>query len=199
MKHDAPSKIIEYQNSFKDSDDDGISLVEAIESTQFRYATEPRDHLFGIWGLLPEQITRHFAAQSYSRSVATIYAECSAWLILGHEGLRMLAEAVGVKTCAIPDLPTWAMTISVHHDQNYDSVYMERWMLHNAALDSKQDCIYNDDLHELQGPTLTLKSRLIGTIKACAPYLTENQRDSLGWESLPVVVNKWYECYKASS
>ena len=105
--------ISEYREKFVEgSGPYALHTSDIIRLSQKRQATDPRDHFFGMLGLMPTGIAEHFQELGYSLSSAELFSQCTK-LLYGHpDNLDDLGDAVGVRDCTIPNLPTWAMDLS---------------------------------------------------------------------------------------
>lgn len=141
-----------------------IGLEEAIGSTQSRKATDPRDHFFGVLGLLPAEWHEYFQGQGYACSTGDIFAQCSKLLYVNSGHLGELGNAVGLRATAVADLPTWAVDLTRSLGEKVDG--SDRWALYDAAPGSAYDEGI-EFMHQLQGPTLTVQSLRVGEVGVC--------------------------------
>ncbi|KAK7937854.1 uncharacterized protein PG986_014722 [Apiospora aurea] len=145
-----------------------ISIIEAISSTQWRRATDPRDHFFGILGLLPQAWHSYFQEVGYGRSAGSLFAQCTKLLYVNDGHLRQLGCVIGTRRSEVQGLPTWAIDLSrgLGHDQDG----ADRWALYDAYPGSE----YDDDtsgvkfMKDLQDPALRVRGICVGTVAACA-------------------------------
>lgn len=153
-----------HRERFAQSNSPFIGIEEAISSTQSRKATDARDHFFGVLGLLPAEWHEYFQSQGYACTTGDIFAQCSKMVYVNNEHLRDLGNAIGVRKTAVSDLPTWALDLTKGLGESEDG--SDRWALYNASSDS----VFDEGIefmHQLQGPTLTVKSLRIGEVRAC--------------------------------
>ncbi|KAK7918387.1 heterokaryon incompatibility protein-domain-containing protein [Apiospora marii] len=159
-----------------------ISIAEAINSTQWRRATDPRDHFFGVLGLLPGAWHTYFQEVGYGCSAGSLFAQCTKLLYVNDGHLRQLGCAVGTRRRAeavvVPrDLPTWAIDLS--RASGHDEDGADRWALYDAYPGSA----YDDEasgvrfMHDLQDPVLRVPGIYVGGVAACASR-TSNRRSN---------------------
>ena len=153
-----------HRERFAQSDSPFIGIEEAISSTQYRKATDVRDHFFGVLGLLPAAWHEYFQSQGYACSTGNIFAQCSKMVYVNNGHLKELGNAIGVRKTTVSDLPTWAVDLTKGLGENEDGG--DRWALYNASPDSAYDEGI-EFMHQLQGPTLTVKSLRIGNVRVC--------------------------------
>ncbi|KAK8091899.1 hypothetical protein PG997_002260 [Apiospora hydei] len=157
-----------------------ISIVEAISSTQWRRATNPRDHFFGVLGLLPQVWNSYFQEVGYGCSAGSLFAQCTKLLYVNDGHLRQLGCAIGTRRAEVQDLPSWAIDLS--RGLGHDEDGADRWALYDAYPGSK----YDDEtsgvkfMHDLQDATLQVKGIYIGNVAACAICTTNKDRISNG-------------------
>lgn len=153
-----------------------ISIAEAINSTQWRRATDPRDHFFGVLGLLPQAWRAYFQEVGYGCSAGSLFAQCTKLLYVNDSHLGQLGCAVGLRHAAPApqDLPTWAIDLS--RASGHDEDGADRWALYDAY----PGPAYDDDvsgvrfMHDLQDPALKVQGTYVGRVAACASRTSNN-------------------------
>ncbi|KAK8057483.1 hypothetical protein PG996_011420 [Apiospora saccharicola] len=154
-----------------------ISIAEAINSTQWRRATDPRDHFFGVLGLLPQAWHSYFQEVGYGCSAGSLFAQCTKLLYVNDSHLGQLGCAVGTRHAAAGPrgLPTWAIDLS--RASGHDEDGADRWALYDAYPGSA----YDDEvsgvgfMHDLQDPALKMQGIYIGRVAACASRTSTNK------------------------
>ncbi|KAK7960780.1 hypothetical protein PG988_011994 [Apiospora saccharicola] len=154
-----------------------ISIAEAINSTQWRRATDPRDHFFGVLGLLPQAWHSYFQEVGYGCSAGSLFAQCTKLLYVNDSHLGQLGCAVGTRNAAAGPrgLPTWAIDLS--RASGHDEDGADRWALYDAYPGSA----YDDEvsgvrfMHDLQDPALKMQGIYIGRVAACASRTSTNK------------------------
>ncbi|MCJ1393669.1 hypothetical protein MMC18_006545 [Xylographa bjoerkii] len=157
--------ISEHREKFLEgSEPHGLHIADIINLSQKRQATDIRDHLVGMLGLMPTGAAQYFQKLGYSLSSAELFSQCTK-LLYGHpDNLCDLGDAVGVRDCTILNLPTWAMDLSNLPGQ-YE-VDTLRWQLYDASPRTRYERATKDE--DLPGFTLTFEAIPLGTIRACA-------------------------------
>lgn len=82
-----------------------LSLEESIQLAQTCQATDPRDKLYGLYGLA--NVTDSEIAADYSKSVEYIYLQVTSYIMTTNESLRLLSDAGIAWEDRISSLPTW--------------------------------------------------------------------------------------------
>ena len=157
--------ISEHREQFMEgSGPHALPTLDIIHLSRNRRATDPRDHFFGMLGLMPTGTAEYFQKLGYSLSSAELFSQCTKLLYGYPNNLDELGDAVGVRDCKIPDLPTWAMDLS--NQPSSREVDTVRWQLYNATPGTRYEGVA---MHEdLPGFTLTFEAIPLGTIRACA-------------------------------
>ncbi|MCJ1478165.1 hypothetical protein MMC13_006841 [Lambiella insularis] len=157
--------ISEHREKFvKGSGQHALHTSDIIHLSQRRRATDPRDHFLGMLGLMPAGTAEHFQNLGYSLSSAELFSQCTKLLYGYPDNLDDLEDAVGVRYCTIPNLPTWAMDLTQRPGQ-YE-VDTHRWQLYSASPGTRYEGATKDE--DLPGFTLTFEAIPLGTIAACA-------------------------------
>jgi len=81
-----------------------FSLMQVLDGGRHQAATEPKDAIFALYGLL-QQINPDMIAADYSKSVEEIYTEVTKMVIQFDKSLQIL-ETTG-EDSARGNLPTW--------------------------------------------------------------------------------------------
>lgn len=89
-----------------------LSLENLLFETWTFRATDPRDKIFGLYGLLLKAGPVPWKPD-YSKSVAQVYAEATKEIIQNANELRMLSAVLDHSLHNIPDLPSWVPDYSV--------------------------------------------------------------------------------------
>lgn len=152
-----------HRERFAGSNSSFIGIEEAISSTQSRKATDPRDHFFGVLGLLPAEWHEYFQGQGYACNTGDIFAQCTKMLYVNNGHLKELGNAIGVRATTVSNLPTWAVDLTKGLGENEDG--SDRWALYNASPGTAYDEGI-EFMHQLQGPSLTVESLHIGEVRA---------------------------------
>ncbi|KAK1831032.1 heterokaryon incompatibility protein-domain-containing protein [Podospora conica] len=120
----------------------GDSLLKVLVLSRHRLASDPKDKVFGLLGILPARIQREFPAD-YAMSVREVYTGIVDYLIKTTESLDVICEAFSdnrYNPHGLPSfVPDWsrtgpAGTQSIRSTNNY-----------NAALGTKAECHFLDE------------------------------------------------------
>lgn len=103
LVYHGPSSIPDV-SSFHGLEED--SLLEVMRICRRKLSADPRDKLYGMLGLLPEDIRNEFPVD-YSLSVKEVYLRVFDYLICTTERLDVLCEAVHFPLHTNINLPTW--------------------------------------------------------------------------------------------
>jgi hypothetical protein len=89
-----------------------VSLLEVLRICRRKLATDPRDKVFGILGVLPEEVRQEFVAD-YSLSVKDVYTNVVSYLIKSTGRLDVICNAIQfplhTSTANLPSyVPDWS-------------------------------------------------------------------------------------------
>jgi len=97
-------------------------VTATLRASRSRDATNPRDKVYGIYGLLQAQGFDDLPAVDYQKAAADIYTEITQYAIQKDRSLTILLDIVGVD--GIPGLPSWVpyrsnnnVALSFFHEQ----------------------------------------------------------------------------------
>ena len=115
------------------------SISEVLLHARSHQASEPRDKVFALYGML-WRLQAHLEAPNYLRSVEDIYLEASVAAIRGDQSLRVLEGLTGISSF---ELPSWSPDWSDH--QHITKI--AEWTDHKASGSSEaQPCIREREL-----------------------------------------------------
>ncbi|PMD60443.1 HET-domain-containing protein [Hyaloscypha bicolor E] len=177
----------DHRERFTELESQWLTLEEAISSTQARKATDPRDHFFGILGLLPQEWQDIWIRDyDYSYTAAEIFGQCTKLLYTNSYSLEKLSSAIGVKGS---EFPSWSIDLS-NQLPNGDNDH-HRWVLYDASGQSRFEGIRL--VLELAGPSLAIKAIPIGTVGACARRVSH---DRLHSNMVLSHISEWQRLYE---
>ncbi|KAB2099712.1 hypothetical protein AG0111_0g12040 [Alternaria gaisen] len=101
------------------------SISEVLLQARDHQASEPRDKVFALYGML-QRLQAHLEAPNYLRPIEDIYLEASAAAIHEDQSLRVLEGLTGVSSL---ELPSWSPDWSDHQHINK----VAEWTDHNAS------------------------------------------------------------------
>ena len=109
LAHQGPASLPDVKSLLSLGD---TSLLEVLQACRGRHASVPHDKVFGILGLLPEEIRDNFKPD-YSLSVRDVYINVVDYLITTTERLDVICQSIHfpprhATTTAADSLPTWA-------------------------------------------------------------------------------------------
>jgi hypothetical protein len=189
------TEMAEQRRFFKPSGDEMVPLDHLFKSAQKRNATNPRDNLFGLLGLMHPEWRQYFSEQGYGIEPGELFAQATKLFYSNDNALHWLGEAIGVQQTSIDGLPTWAIDLS---DWNRDGdTDTHRWELYDATKGTKFD-LNLKWMHQLAGPTLNIQSIHIGEVGATARYLSLEQI-KYSPEALRVAVKEMIRVYNLAA
>ena len=176
-----------HREKFRGPESQWLTLEEAISSTQARKATDPRDHFFGILGLLPQEWQDIWIRDyDYSYTAAEIFGQCTKLLYANSYSLEKLSSAIGVKGS---ELPSWSIDLS-NQLRNGDNDH-HRWVLYDASGQPRYEGVRL--VHELAGLSLAVKATPIGTVGVCARRVSH---DRLNSNMVLSHISEWQRLYE---
>ena len=94
------------------------SLLDALKLCRPRLASDPKDKLYGILGILPGHVQQHFRAD-YAMSVKEVYSEIVDYIIKVSGSLNVICEAIRYPAASneagLPSfVPDWSKSSSCH-------------------------------------------------------------------------------------
>jgi hypothetical protein len=149
------------------------SLLEVLHANRRKMASDARDKLYGVLGVLPEHIRKEFRAD-YTISVKEVYTGIVDYLLKTTERLDVICEAVHFPAHSGPySLPSYVPDWS-HLPQ---TAPMGRQYAFFAGLDTNSECRFLDDrLNKLEISAIYLDTIrkngvAVGTLCTLADYL----------------------------
>jgi len=114
-------------------------------------------------------------------------------LYTNYDSLEPLGDAIGLRRSMVSDLPSWAIDLSDRLPDGEDG--SGRWKLYDASYRSRFEGV--GSMHELAGPGLTIKMIQIGTVRACAIRVSQDELESSrGCNVVLSHVSEWQRLYK---
>ena len=147
-----------------DSELHALHTSDIVHMSQKRRAADPRDHFLGMLGLMLTGTAEHFQEFGYSLSSAELFSQCTKLLYGYPDNLHDLGDAVGVRHCTIPNLPTWALDLT--RKPGIHEVDTQRWQLYNASPGTRYEGVTKDE--DLPGYSLTFEAIPLSIIRTCA-------------------------------
>lgn len=149
------------------------SLLSVMRACRRKLTSEPRDRVFGILGVLPENVRLEFLV-NYSLSVKTIYTNVVDFLLCTTERVDCICEAIHFpKRTNNANLPSWLPDWS----QNSETTALGHTYEFSAAGNSKAQCKFLDKYrNELEISAIYIASIqqhgvAVGTLCTLADYL----------------------------
>ncbi len=149
------------------------SLLEVLRACRRKFASDARDKIYGILGVLPEETRMEFRAD-YSLSVKDVYTEVVDYLLKTTERLDVICDAihfpVHTGSANLPSyVPDWShipQTAAMCHSYDF-----------SAAGTTKANCRFLDErLNKLEVSaiyldTISINGTAVGTLCTLADYL----------------------------
>ena len=98
------------------------TLNQALYISTSREASDPRDHFYGLQGLLKKDLT--ISKPSYQISTQNVYSSATKMLYFEDTGLEMLSHAVGIESSNAHALASWVCDWSREGDPTVIRPYM---------------------------------------------------------------------------
>ncbi|KAI8652619.1 HET domain-containing protein [Fusarium keratoplasticum] len=153
-------------------DDGEGALLEILRACRRKLASDPRDKLFGLLGVLPDEIRNEFRAD-YNLPVKDVYTQVVDYLLKTTQCLDVICEAihfpVHTSSAKLPSfVPDWS-----HIPQTTSLACKFRF---SAAGSSKARCAFDERLNKLEIsaiPLDTIKNKgiAVGTLCNLGDYL----------------------------
>ncbi|KAH6713208.1 heterokaryon incompatibility protein-domain-containing protein [Leptodontidium sp. MPI-SDFR-AT-0119] len=148
-------------------------LLEVLRACRRKLASDPKDKLFGILGVLPEDTRTEFRAD-YSLSVKDVYTEVVDYLLKTTERVDVICDAIHFPlhtgSANLPSyVPDWShipQTAAMGHKYNFA-----------ASGDRKAKCGFLDErlnkleMHAIYLDTISLHGMAVGTLCTLGDYL----------------------------
>ncbi|KAK0649747.1 heterokaryon incompatibility protein-domain-containing protein [Cercophora newfieldiana] len=150
-------------------------LLEILRACRRKLASDPKDKLFGVLGILPQKVRNEFRAD-YSLSLKEIYTEIVDYILKTTEKLDVICDAihfpVHTSSANLPSfVPDWS-----HIPQ---SASMSHWDAYGfrASGDTRAICRFLDDrLNKLEISaidlgTVKVRGSAVGTLCTCDDFI----------------------------
>jgi hypothetical protein len=145
---------------------DFSTMLKSFENCE---ATDPRDKIFALFGLLPEDQRIPFAKPDYSKPVEQIYIETANTLIKKLRNLELLANAG--QAASLPNIPSWVPDWTVPKAPSLTLQKHGFSMIHPAADPTKETADYRASgdysafvNNQTKCTVLSLRGKLISTV-----------------------------------
>ncbi|KAH8650126.1 heterokaryon incompatibility protein-domain-containing protein [Xylariales sp. PMI_506] len=113
LVYDGPGSLLDFGSL------DGVgdeALLDVMRTSRRKLTSEPRDKIFGVLGVLPEDIRREFPVD-YSLSVKDVYTDIVDFLIYTTERLDVICESIHFPAQThTARLPSWVPDWSQHSE-----------------------------------------------------------------------------------
>ncbi|KAK0612217.1 heterokaryon incompatibility protein-domain-containing protein [Immersiella caudata] len=149
-------------------------LLEVLRACRRKLASDPKDKLFGVLGILPEKVRNEFRAD-YSLSLKEIYTEIVDYILKTTENLDVICDAIHFpshkSSANLPSfVPDWSHIPQV--------ASLSHWHAYGfkAAGDTKAVCRFLDErLNKLEISavhlgTVSIRGISVGTLCTCDDY-----------------------------
>jgi len=149
------------------------SLLEALRACRRKFASDPKDKLFGILGILPREVQQEFRAD-YSRSLKDVYTEVVDYLLKATDRVDVICDAIQPlshkSSTNLPSfVPDWSY---MPHLESLGHKYKFR-----AGGSTKARCKFtNEKLNKLEISaiyldTITIHGTMVNTVCTVGDYL----------------------------
>jgi hypothetical protein len=102
---------IRFTQTFRNKEAHGLTLSSLLDGSQLRIASEPRDRVYALLGLLSPGMYPSLEKVSYHRSVASLYAEVSrlCWDVDNANNMLFRGSRSRDNPTSVPGLPSWSV------------------------------------------------------------------------------------------
>lgn len=102
---------ITFTQTFRNKEAHGLTLSSLLDGSQLRRASEPRDRIYALLGLLPTGMYPSLEKVSYRRSVASLYAEVSrlCWDVDNANNMLFRGSRTRDNPTSVAGLPSWSV------------------------------------------------------------------------------------------
>ncbi|OJD17456.1 hypothetical protein AJ78_02427 [Emergomyces pasteurianus Ep9510] len=118
--------LVQWRERFEKGDEAALPKIFCLENLVFDTwnfrATDPRDKIFGLYGLL-NRTGQSKWRPDYHKSVEEVYAQATKTIMQESGELRMLSAAVDYSLRNIPTLPSWVPDYSMTYTNMMSSEY----------------------------------------------------------------------------
>ena len=102
-------------------------LDQLIHFSRLRQATDPRDHIFGLYGVAQilcdlAKMNNPLPAPDYSKSIYTVFTESCKSLIEQSKSLRLLSTVEDDSARNYTDLPSWVPDLTTRSSMSFPSL-----------------------------------------------------------------------------
>ncbi|KAK9423651.1 hypothetical protein SUNI508_04132 [Seiridium unicorne] len=164
-------------------------VAESYHVTSFRHrnATDPRDKVYALSGLIPEGKLPRTSRCDYGLTVQQVYVAATMDFIEDTDGLCVLDMDPRVEdNIATPGLPRWALDLSATTGYDSTSTWVVKRYYHYFA---NRDLAL-DVWSSYEGKSLALKGVLVDRIKIAGPSIPGQ-----GWVQDGLLAKAIRECY----
>ncbi|KAF2468420.1 uncharacterized protein BDR25DRAFT_304884 [Lindgomyces ingoldianus] len=149
------------------------SLLEVMRACRRKLSSDPRDKVFGILGVLPQEIRSEFAVD-YTLSVKDVYINVVDYILSTTDSLDIICESIHFPLhTSSASLPTWVP------DWSYmpETTALSRICDFSAASTTKTECRFADErrnkieISAIYVDTIILHGIAVGTLCTLADYL----------------------------
>lgn len=171
----------------------GLAIVKAGESPLFllqrwryRNASDPRDKVYALMGLLKLGSLPRILSCDYDLNTASLFAKITCDFIVQEQGLRPL---VGLRPVRDPDMPSWAIDLGRHSNVSgsyawWDHCFRYRWFSACGA-EKFQGRLLN------QGTTLALRGVMIARVEKVGITTICPEVMDAAYEQLSHQIHSW--------
>ncbi|KAF2827843.1 hypothetical protein CC86DRAFT_369069 [Ophiobolus disseminans] len=163
-----------------------VTLEGLISASWERKASDPRDHIYALLGLVTPSSNKLFDAD-YSKSTSWAYQKAMLYITESRQNLDYLISAAKQ---GLPREPSWCVDFSRKKQLTYiESSWFQRRYGTNegGAATGRETCQL---LHDIDQSTLTLKGTIVGTVKLITLFAPPTTSKYCGPAAVNALIDK---------
>ena len=105
-----------------------VSLLDGVSLLHGAQATDPRDRVYGLLGLLRHEQARYIEVD-YTYQCSRVYTQATRAAIVDDDGLMMLEHPSVIYSSRNPELPSWVADLAMESQNEYSFSLQSRTLL----------------------------------------------------------------------
>lgn len=168
-------------------------IIDVLSHLGTADATEPKDHVFSILGIIEER-EASLITIDYNSSCAEIYAQATYASMQARNDADILAFVVPSRVTH--NLPSWSVDFAVKHlEQYWNGIENRKWShMEKCVLKKKLGIANLDPVYERSQGTLTISGTMLDTIVDILPISRIWESGNRTWEYVPEQLEDFVSC-----